>query len=478
MCVPDTGSGFATASGINMSNHYEALVIGSGEGGKFLAWHLARAGQRVAVVERRWIGGSCPNTNCLPSKNEIWSAEIAHLARGAGAFGVAAGPVAVDMRQVVERKRAMVRDLIDMHLDLYRKSGAELIMGSARFTAPRTVSVALNDGGSRELTADRLFLNLGTRPTIPDLPGLHDANPLTNIETLELDTLPDHLIVLGGGYVGLELAQAYRRFGSRVTVIEHGPQIAGREDPDVAGELARLLASEGIDIRTDTQVVSVQGVSGDAVRMMLRSGGGETMIAGSHILAAVGRTPNTEGVGLDVAGVELTERGTIKVNDRLETTAARTWAIGECAGSPAFTHVSADDFRVIRDNLAGGSRSTRDRLVPYCMFTDPPLARVGMSETEARDRGLAARVATLPMRAVLRTRTTGQMQGFMKALVGDDDRILGFAMIGADAGEVMAVVQMTMLAGLPFTAVREAILAHPTMAEGLNSLFSAIPARA
>ncbi|SFV05526.1 Pyruvate/2-oxoglutarate dehydrogenase complex, dihydrolipoamide dehydrogenase (E3) component [Methylobacterium sp. 174MFSha1.1] len=460
-----------------MSERYDAVVIGSGEGGKFLAWDLAKAGQRVAVVERSWIGGSCPNTNCLPSKNEIWSAEIAHLARNADRYGVETGPVRVDMRRVVERKRAMVAGLVEMHLDKYRDSGAELVMGSARFTGPKTVAVDLNAGGERVLTADTIVLNLGTRPAIPDVPGLREAEPLTNIEALELDVLPDHMIVLGGGYVGLELAQAYRRFGSTVTVIERSDRLAGREDADVADELARLLTAEGIALRTGTAVVRVRGRSGDAVEVVVRSSDGESVVAGSHILVAAGRTPNTDGIGLDRAGVAVTERGTIQVDDRLATTAPGIWAIGECAGSPAFTHASADDYRVVRDALKGGGRSTAGRQMPYCLFTDPPLARVGLSETEARAGGAEIRVAKLPMRAVLRTRTTGLTDGFMKAMIGPDDRILGFAMIGADAGEVMVAVQVAMLAGLPYTALRDAILAHPTTAEGLNALFAAVPAR-
>ncbi|MEE7463490.1 mercuric reductase [Methylobacterium fujisawaense] len=460
-----------------MDDHYDALVIGSGEGGKFLAWHLAKAGQRVAVIERRWVGGSCPNTNCLPSKNEIWSAEIAHRARQADRYGIETGPVAVDMGRVVARKRAMVRDLIDMHLDRYRESGAELVMGTARFTGPRALTVALNAGGSRALTAEQIFLNLGTRATIPDVPGLREAGPLTHIEALELDAVPAHLVVLGGGYVGLELAQAYRRFGSAVTVIEHGPRIAGREDPDVASALAQLLEAEGLAIRTGTEVVRARGRSGEAVEITVRGGAGEAVIAASHILVAAGRAPNTDEIGLDRAGVALTERGVIEVDDHLRTSAPGVWAIGECAGSPAFTHASADDFRVIRDTLAGIPRSTAGRLMPSCLFTDPPLARVGSTETEARADGHAVRVARLPMAAVLRTRTTGQTEGFMKAVIGPDDRILGFTMLGAEAGEVMAAVQVAMLAGLPYTALRDAILAHPTTAEGLNSLFAAVPAR-
>jgi pyruvate/2-oxoglutarate dehydrogenase complex dihydrolipoamide dehydrogenase (E3) component len=456
---------------------YEALILGSGEGGKYLAWHLARSGRRTAVVERKWIGGSCPNINCLPSKNEVWSAKVADLVQHAARYGMVTGPVAVDMGRVRQRKRDMVAALVAMHLDLYKASGAELIMGTGRFTAPKTLEVRLNDGGTRLLVGDRVFLNLGTRATIPPVPGLADAGPMTNIELLEIDRLPEHLIVLGGGYVGLEFAQAYRRFGSRVTVIEHGPQLLGREDPDVAEEIRRILTAEEIEVVLGAEVLRVEGRSGDGVRLRVRTAAGERGVAGSDILVAAGRTPNTAGIGLEVAGVQLDSRGYVQVNDRLETTARDVWAIGECAGSPQFTHVSFDDFRTILDNLSGGNRSTRGRLVPYCLFTDPPLARVGLREAEARQRGIAVRVAQLPMSHVLRTRTTGENVGFMKVLVeASGERILGFTMIGPEAGEVMAVVQTAMLGGLPYTVLRDAILAHPTMAEGLNALFAAVPA--
>jgi len=455
---------------------YDAVVIGSGEGGKYLAWHLAESGERVAVVERRYVGGSCPNINCLPSKNEVWSAGVAHTARHAGEFGVVTGPVSVNMTRVLQRKREMVQGLVDFHLERYKAAGAELIMGNARLVAPRQVEVTLNEGGTRLLVADKLFLNLGTHPAIPPIPGLEDAAPLTNIEALELDRLPEHLAVIGGGYVGLEFAQAYRRFGSRVTVIEQTPQLAGREDPDVATEVQRIVEAEGVAVLLSSEVQRVEGRSGDAVRLHISRSGSEDKIEASDILVAAGRTPNTARTGLEAAGVELTERGYIRVNDRLETTAPATWAIGECAGSPQFTHISLDDFRVIRDNLAGGSRTTTGRLVPYCMFLDPPLARVGMSAREARDADPYARVAKLPTSAVLRTRTTSENAGFMKAVVGENDRILGFTMIGADAGEVMAAVQVAMMAGLPYTALRDGIFTHPTMAEGLNALFGNVPA--
>ena len=456
---------------------YQDLVLGSGAGGKLLAWHLARSGRRVAVVERRYIGGSCPNTNCLPSKNEIWSAKVADLLHHAAQFGIVTGSVAVDMAKVRQRKREMVEGLIAVHLELYRKSGAELIMGDARFVAAKTLEVRLRDGGgTRVLKGERVFLNVGTRAIIPLTPGLADARPLTHIEALELDRLPAHLIVLGGGYVGLELAQAYRRFGSRVTVVEQGPRLAGREDPDVADAIRQLFSDEGIEVLLSAEALGVEGRSGEGVRLRVRTLQGERLLEGSDILAATGRTPNTAGIGLDTAGVRLDERGYVQVNDRLETRAPDVWALGECAGSPQFTHASVDDFRVIRDNLAGGSRTTRDRLIPFCLFTDPPLARVGLSETEASRRGVAVRVAKLPMGAVLRTQTTGETRGVMKALVdARTDRILGFTMFGPEAGEVMAAVQTAMLAGLPYTGLRDAILAHPTMAEGLGDLFSEVP---
>jgi pyruvate/2-oxoglutarate dehydrogenase complex dihydrolipoamide dehydrogenase (E3) component len=456
----------------------DALILGSGEGGKFIAWHLAKSGRRVVVVERRWIGGSCPNINCLPSKNEIWSAKVADLVHHADRFGVSTSPGTVDMARVRARKREMVDGLVAMHLDLYAASGAELVMGTGRFVAPKTLEVRLAAGDTRRLSAPRVFLNLGTNATIPPIPGLADAAPLTNIEALELDRLPEHLVVLGGGYVGLELGQAFRRFGSRVTIVERGPRLLAREDPDVAEALHACLVGEGIDVVVSAEVLRVDGKSGSGVRIALRTATGDRAIDASDVLVAVGRTPNTAGAGLDVAGVALDERGYVRVNERLETTAPSVWAIGECAGSPQFTHVSFDDFRVIRDNLAGGDRTTRDRVVPFCMFTDPPLARVGWNEIEARARGVAVRVATLPMKAVLRTRTLSETNGFMKALVqADGDRILGFTMLGPEAGEVLAVVQTAMLAGLPYTELREAIFTHPTMAEGLGPLFANVAAR-
>ena len=463
---------------MSQPERFEILILGSGAGGKLLAWHMARSGRRTAVVEGRWIGGSCPNINCLPSKNEIWSAKVAHLAHHAAQYGTVTGPVATDMATVRQRKRDMVDRQIAAHLQNYKTSGVDLILGAGRFVAPKTLEVRVNDGGTRVLAGEQVFLNVGTHAAIPSVPGLEAAGPLTNIEALELDYLPRHLVVLGGGYVGLEFAQAYRRFGSRVTVIQHGPQLMDREDPDVANEVQRILRDEGIQVLVGAETLHLHGRSGEGVSLVVSTASGLQTIEGSDILVAAGRIPNTAGIGLDEAGVELDSRGYIRVNERLETSASKVWAIGECAGSPQFTHVSVDDFQIIKDNLAGGKRSTRDRLIPYCMFTDPPLARVGLTEGEAQRQGVTVRVARLPTSAVLWTQTTDETQGFMKALVsGSDDRILGFTMIGAEAGEVMAAVQTAMLADLPYPRLRDAILAHPTMSEGLGSLFSNVPPR-
>jgi pyruvate/2-oxoglutarate dehydrogenase complex dihydrolipoamide dehydrogenase (E3) component len=437
---------------------------------------MARSGHRTAVVERKLIGGSCPNTNCLPSKNEIWSAKVADLVHHASQFGMITGDVTVDMQRVLARKREMVDGLIALHLGLYKASGAELIMGTGKLTDAKTIEVSLNDGGTQVLTSDRIVLNLGTHAAIPDIAGLAAAKPLTNIEMLELDRLPEHLVVLGGGYVGLEFAQAYRRFGSRVSILETGPQLAAREDPDISAAILELVQAEGIEVHLGAQVARVEGRSGEALKVMLRTPGGERAIDATDMLVAAGRIPNTQGVGLDQAGVALDARGYISVDDHLQTSAPGIWAIGECAGSPQFTHVSFDDFRIVRDALTGGTRSKRNRLIPYCMFTDPPLAHVGLSERDAQQQGIEVRVAKLPIASVLRTRTISETRGFMKALIeADGERILGFSMIGPESGEVMAVVQTAMLAGLPYSTLRDAILAHPTMAEGLGPLLSNVP---
>jgi pyruvate/2-oxoglutarate dehydrogenase complex dihydrolipoamide dehydrogenase (E3) component len=422
-------------------------------------------------VDRRFL----PEYHCLPAKNEIWSAKVAALVHRAHEFGIRTGAVSTDMAGVRKRKCEMVEKLVTIHLEKYKATGAELVMGEAKFTGAKTVEVRLNDGGTRTITGERIFLNLGTYASIPPTPGLRESEPLTNIGVLELDRLPEHLIVIGGGYVGLEFAQAYRRFGSRVTILQRASRLLANQDSDVSEELQRILTAEGIEVVTSAEVVSVMGHSGDEVRLAVRTPKGERTISGSDVLVATGRTPNTAEIGLQVAGVELERGGWIRVNERLETTAPGVWAMGECAGSPQFTHAALDDFRIIRDNLAGGNRTTRDRLMPSCLYTDPQVAHIGLTEMEAKQRGIAVQLARAPMAEVLRTLTISEKDGFMKALVSPEDgRILGFTMVGAEAGEVMTAVQMAMQAGLPCTALRDSVIAHPTMTEAINVLFSTV----
>jgi pyruvate/2-oxoglutarate dehydrogenase complex dihydrolipoamide dehydrogenase (E3) component len=455
---------------------FDTLILGSGQGGKRLAWHLGRLGQRVAVVEREWVGGSCPAVACLPSKNEIWSARVAHLTRHAAEFGTMTGPLTIDVAKVRARKLDMIEREIALHLKAYKASNAELVMGSGHFVAPKTIDVLLNGGGKRTLRGEQVVVNVGTHAAIPDVPGLQAAEPLTHIGILDLDYAPAHLVVLGGGYIGVELAQAYRRFGSRVTIVEQNERLMHREDKDISDEILQIMAVEGIDVVLGARAKMVVGRSGTGVKILVATASGEQMIEGSDILIAAGRVPNTAGIGLDVAGIELDERGYIRVNDRLQTVAPGVWALGEAAGSPHFTHVSVDDFRIIRDNMAGADRRTSDRLIPFTMFTDPPLAHVGLNESAAQRQGIAVRVAKLPMTSVLRTFATDETRGFMKALISaSDDRILGFTMIGAEAGEVMTTVQTAMLAGLPYQRLRDAVISHLTYAEGLGPLLSNVP---
>lgn len=456
---------------------YDVLILGSGAGGKLLAWNLPKKGMKVAVVERKYIGGSCPNIACLPSKNIIQSAKVASYFFRSAEFGITKDNTRINMAGVRERKRKMVTGLVDLHLDLYKKSGAQLIMGSGRFIASKTIEVTSAEGQKCVLRGKKVVINTGTHSTIDATPGLAEVKPLTHIEALELDRLPEHLFVIGGGYVGLEFAQAMRRFGSRVTIIERNNRLLHREDEDISIAMHELLKDEGIDVITGVRVNRVEGKSGESVKLYVSRDASEVILQGTDILVATGRTPNTDGIGLDVAGVQLTDHGYIKVNERLETTAPDVWAAGDCAGSPQFTHISENDFLIIQDNILGGRRVTTGRQVPFCMFTDPEFARIGLNETEAKEKGIACRVAKIPTAAILRTRTISEPRGFLKALVDTgSDRILGFAIFGAEGGEMMATVQVAMLAGLPYTTLRDAIFAHPTMHEGINALFSAVPA--
>ena len=453
---------------------YDLVILGDGTGSTLAAWTFAGQGQRVAVIERKYIGGSCPNIACLPSKNIIHSAKIASYFRRGEEFGIATASAPIDMQAVRARKRAMVSRLNEDYLANFNQTGAEFICGRGRFAGPKTLDVTLANGTTRRLRGANVIVSTGTRAAALDtIPGLTDARPLTHIEALELDEVPEQLIVIGGGYVGLELSQAMRRFGSKVSVIDRNGHLLHREDDDVSAALANLFRDEGIDTILNAQVRRISGMSGHSVTVVIEQNGREEILAGTHLLVAAGRRPNTGDIGLELAGVELTDRGYIKVNERLETTAPGVWAIGEVAGSPQFTHVSVDDFRVVHSNLTGGNRVTTGRQIPFCVFTDPEFARIGLSEKEAKAKGISYRLFKIPMEQVLRARTLSETRGFLKALVDvDSDRVLGFTAFAVDGGEIMASVQTAMMAGLPYTALRDGIWAHPTLVEGLIPLFS------
>jgi pyruvate/2-oxoglutarate dehydrogenase complex dihydrolipoamide dehydrogenase (E3) component len=455
---------------------FDIVLLGGGTGGTVAAWTFASEGKRVAVIDRKYIGGSCPNIACLPSKNVIQAAKVASFFRRGREFGIltANGGPAIDMRLVRERKRKMVFNLNADYLENYKNTGAELLLGAGRFIAPRTIEVTLSDGKTRQLRGKNVIVNTGTRASFEPIPGLVESQPLTHIEALELAELPEHLIVLGSGYVGLEFAQAMRRFGSKVTVIGRMSRVLHNEDEDVSTALQQLFADEGIDLILNAKVKSVTGKSGETVRILLEINGAQKNIEGTHLLIATGRTPNTNDIGLDLAGVELTPNGFIKTDEHLATTAPGVYALGEVAGSPFFTHISIDDFRIIHSSISGdGKRVTVGRVVPFCLFTDPELAHYGLREREVQAQNIPYRLFRIPMAAVLRAKTVSETRGFLKCIVAaDSDRILGFTAFGASAAEIMTAVQIAMSANLPYTALRDTILTHPTWVEGLAPLFT------
>ena len=453
------------------TEQYDILILGGGKAGKTLAMDQARAGRRTAVVEAGMIGGSCINIACIPSKALIRSAEIAKLAERSGEFGTVIDASRLDMAQVAARTAGVVAGMVVLNRKAFDASGFELVLGWGCFVEPRIIEVA-QPGGTRRLTGERIYLNLGTRAAIPDLPGMAEAHPLTHVEALLLTELPARLVVLGAGYIGMELGHAFRTLGSEVVMLDAGARMAPREDDDVAAAIAGLFAEDGIGVVQNARAESVAGVSGQGVAVTIDGG---HVIEGSHLLVATGRVPMTSGIGLEIAGVALDERGFIKVDERLATSAAGIWALGEVAGTPMFTHASLDDYRVARSVIAGGDRTTTGRLVPSCLFIEPEFARVGISEQEAQRAGIPYRLARLSMDLIPRARTMSSRKGFMKCLIAaDTDLILGFAMLGERAGEVMTTVQTAMLGRLPYTVLRDAILAHPTIAEGLNMLFAVV----
>jgi pyruvate/2-oxoglutarate dehydrogenase complex dihydrolipoamide dehydrogenase (E3) component len=450
---------------------FDILIFGGGKAGKTLGMDMAKAGRSVAVIEAGMIGGSCINIACIPSKTFIRSAEVAHSLKSLHEFGTQIDQVVTSLDFVRNRTASVVSEMVATNQAGFDASGLQLVLGWGKFVAPKTIQVD-TAGGVRTLTGERVFINLGTVADVPNIPGLAAADPITHVEALQLGDLPSRLIVVGGGYIGMELGQAFRRFGSEVTIIERGKVLAPREDLDVSEAILEVLKKEGIEVELGTEITEVIGKSGQAITVKTEDG---RSFEGTHILVASGRRPRTADIGLDLAGVELDLRGFIKVDEQLQTTARDVWAMGEVAGTPMFTHASLDDYRVAKSVISGGSRRTSDRLIPYCVFIDPEFARVGLNEAEARAKDISYRVAKLPMDVIPRARTLSRRAGFMKAIIAaDSDQILGFSMLGVTAGEVMSVVQMAMLGKLPYTVLRDGIIAHPTIAEGLNMLFAKV----
>lgn len=462
------------------AQHYDAVVIGAGQAGVPLSQALARSGRRTALIEREHVGGTCINEGCTPTKTMVASAKTAYIDRRSADYGVHNGPVTVDMPEVRGRKRAMVDSFRNSNLRrIEATDGLDLIAGEASFTGPKALAVRTNDGELLELDTDNVFINAGARPANPPIEGLDDVPVLNSTSIMELDELPDHLLVLGGSYVGLEFAQMFRRFGSEVTVVELGGQLMGREDADIAEAVAGILREDGIEVLLEAKTRLAAQDDTTKIILTVDTSEGERTLEGTHLLVAAGRPPNTEILNLDAAGIETDRRGFIKANERLETSAPGVYALGDVKGGPAFTHISYDDFRIIRTNLLeGGSATITNRQVPYTMFIDPQLGRIGLSEQDAREQGRDVRIATIPMTYVTRAVEMGETRGFMKAVVdAETAQILGCAVLGIEGGEIMAMIQIAMMGNLPYTVLRDAVFAHPTLSESLNTLFSSVEHR-
>jgi len=454
--------------------NYDVIVIGTSQGGRFLPSAFAKAGRKVAVVERGPLGGVCVNFGCTPTKTMVASARVAYLARRGAEYGVRTGPISVDLRAVRERKQGMVEGARNYFESLVQPvAGLDLLMGEASFIASKTIEVSLKNGETRTITAPLIFIDTGGRPKRLTIKGVDNVPVLNSTTIMEVDSLPEHLLIIGGGYIGLEFGQMFRRFGSEVTIIQHHPRLLMNEDEDVSDEITKIFREDGITVLTGTTPQQVQLLGDGRLQLTVRTPQGEQQLTGSHLLAAIGRVPNTEALRAEAAGIQLDKEGHIQVNEQLETNVPGIYVLGDVKGGPAFTHVSYADFRILRTNLLEhGSASTRDRLVPYTIFIDPQFGRVGMNENEARKQGRNIRVAKLPMNAVIRALETGETRGFMKAIVdADTQQILGCAILGLEGGEIMAIIQTAMMGKLPYTALRDGIFTHPTLAEGLNTLF-------
>ncbi|MGD2146618.1 MAG: mercuric reductase [Anaerolineae bacterium] len=457
------------------AERYDAILIGAGQANNSLSRALAQAGWSVALIERAHVGGTCVNEGCTPTKTMVASARVAHLTHRAPDYGVDTGPPTTDMTTVRERKRSIVESFrTGSRRRIEETPGVDLLMGEARFAGPRLVDVQLNDGSRRQLTAERLFINVGQRPRVPDLPGLRDVPSLNSTTIMELDVVPEHLLVLGGGYVGVEFAQMFRRFGSAVSVVQRSEQVLNQEDADVAAEVVSILNEDGIEVLLNSEALDVKEDAEGRIQLRVRTPEGDRVLSGSHLLVAVGRVPNTKRLNLAAAGIETDPRGYIQVDERLATSVPGVYALGDVTGGPAFTHMSYDDYRIIRNNLLdGGDATTTDRLVPYVVFIDPQLGGVGLTERQARKRGLEVQVAKMPMSRVARALEVDEPRGLMKVIVdGKTDRILGATILAVEGGEVMAILQTAMMGDLPYTVLRDAVFAHPTLAESLNNLFA------
>lgn len=457
-------------------NHYDVLIIGGGKGGKTLAIDLGHAGVRTALIERRadMIGGSCINVACIPTKTLIASARVAQSARRAVEFGVRTGDVQVDWPAVRNRAESVVKAMRAMnHKNLTTAPALDFILGTARFAGPKSVEVTEANGTVRQLMAEKIFINTGTRPAEPDIPGLAQNGALNSETIQQIDTLPRHLVILGGSYIALEFAQMFRHFGSEVTIVERSPRLLKHEDPDVTEALGALLREEGIALELGAAVSGIERARDETVVTFSQPSGKSSRLAGSHVLAALGRTPNTEALNLGAVGIATDARGFVKVNERLETTAKDVWALGDVNGGPEFTHASLDDYRIVKANVFGGTtRTTKGRVVPFTLFTEPELARVGLTETEALKQGFSIRVAKMPVAAIPRAKTVSEKRGLIKVVIDTKtNRVLGCTILSVQAGEMIAAAQMAMIAGLPYTALRDAIWSHPTMVEGFNTTF-------
>jgi len=452
---------------------FDAIIIGSGQGGNPLAKALAKAGKKTAVIESKHVGGTCVNEGCTPTKTMIASARVAYLARRGADYGIHIGPTSIDMERIRQRKRDIVKSFREGNEKGLKATDCDaLIMGEASFAAPRQVHVACNEGGQRLLSADLIFINTGLRSKVPDIDGIATVPYLDNVSIMELAEVPEHLIVLGGGYIGLEFGQLFRRLGSRVSIIQSAPKLLAHEDDDISEAVRKILEEDGLEVHLNAAAQTVQKQD-TGIAVTARTASGDQAILGSHLLAAVGRVPNTERLNLKATGVEVDQHGYVRTNEYLETSAPGIYALGDVKGGPAFTHISYDDYRIVSANILEGKRlSIAGRMVPYTVFIDPELGGIGLTEAEARLQGRKIRVAKMPATSIARALETDETRGMMKIVVdAENDQILGASILTVEGGELASMVQIAMMGKLPYTALRDATFSHPTWSEALNNVF-------